>query len=93
MLSKAESQRGENGGSGSLSQVKIGRPCDKNGPSQTRTRYINMGRKNGHQEKWADEDPMARHVQEISKRTMVKKSQKTGANGVQSNTRKSGVSS
>jgi hypothetical protein len=39
------------------------------------TRYINVGRRNRQNENWATEDPMGRHVQESSRRTMVTNSQ------------------
>jgi hypothetical protein len=76
MLSKTERQRKGHHGNGSQYLVDMGKTCGTNGPAQMGTRYINVGRKNGQKEKWATVNLMARHVQEISNRTMVKNNQK-----------------
>jgi len=33
--------------------MEMGRPCDKNGPAENGTRYVNVGRKKRQKENWA----------------------------------------
>jgi hypothetical protein len=73
---RKEDQHEGHRGSGSHSEVEMGRPCGKNGPAQMGTHYINVGRKNRQKENWVTEDLMGRHVKESSRRTMVMNSQK-----------------
>lgn len=50
--------------------------CGKFGPVQMSTGCIIVVRKKGRKEKWVTEDAMGRHVQQGSRRAMVKNSQK-----------------
>jgi len=72
---KEEKQHEGHRGSGSQSQVEIGRPSGKNGLAQMGTRYVSVRPKYWQEENWVIEDQMRRHVQE-SNRTVVKSSQK-----------------
>jgi hypothetical protein len=76
VLKQAENQHEGYRGSGPQSEVEMERPRGKNGPAQTGTGYISVGRKAGQQENWATADPMGRHVQESSRRTLATNSQK-----------------
>jgi hypothetical protein len=54
MLKKAENRHGGHRGSDSQFQVEMGRPCGKNGPAVTGTRYINVGHTHTQKEQRGD---------------------------------------
>ena len=59
-----------------LSQVEMGRPCGKNGPTPMGTSCTNAGPRNRQKKNWATEEPMGRHVEEGSTRKVKTNSQK-----------------
>jgi hypothetical protein len=73
---KEDSQHEGHRGSDFQSQMKMEMPCGTNGAAQMSTGYISMGRNYTQKGNWATKDPMRRHVQESSRRTVITSSQK-----------------